>query len=178
MSFDDAEIIEEFVTESQEHLADIENQMLSLESQGAAIDRSLVDTIFRAVHSIKGAAGFLGFESIGSLSHALENVLNLVRESQLVPTSAIVDELLRSDDTLRRMIDDISNSNDVDVSAHTIALEAIAAGDPAPAGSTATPDAPTTTPDAPTTTPDAPESVATPGAEAPEKPVEVTRCLS
>ena len=52
-------VVAEFVVESREHLADVENQLLAIESAGADIDVELVNTVFRAVHSIKGAAGFM-----------------------------------------------------------------------------------------------------------------------
>lgn len=125
---DDCEIIAEFVIESREHLADIENQLLAIEAAGAAADPELVNTVFRAVHSIKGAAGFLGFSTVGQLAHDLENVLNLVRNRRLVPDSAATDVLLRSADKLRTMIEDIDQSNGVDVSEHIEALQAIVAG--------------------------------------------------
>jgi len=78
MSFDDAELLKEFVVESQEHLSDVENQLLTLESQGDAMDVALVNAVFRAVHSIKGAAGFMGLETLQSLAHREEEVLVLL----------------------------------------------------------------------------------------------------
>ncbi len=64
MISDDTELLREFAVESQEHLADIENQLLTLESQGDNMDVALVNTVFRAIHSIKGAAGFMGLETL------------------------------------------------------------------------------------------------------------------
>ena len=69
MSFEDAELLKEFVVESQEHLSDVENQLLTLESQGESMHVALVNTVFRAVHSIKGAAGFLGLDTLQGLAH-------------------------------------------------------------------------------------------------------------
>ncbi|NLF09091.1 MAG: hypothetical protein GX594_14110, partial [Pirellulaceae bacterium] len=60
----DRQIIEEFVIESCDHLADVESQLLAIEAGGAAIDAELVNTVFRAVHSIKGTAGFLQMSNI------------------------------------------------------------------------------------------------------------------
>jgi len=126
MSLDDEDILQEFITESLEHLAEIEGQLLAIESAGADIDVELVNTVFRGVHSIKGCAGFFALTSIGELAHSLENVLNLMRERQLVPTSGIVDVMLTAADSLRGLIEDVKNSNDVDVSNHTSKLNAIA----------------------------------------------------
>ena len=86
MSFDQ-ELLAEFVVESNEHLADIENQLLQIEEGGADIDVDLVNTVFRAIHSLKGAAGFFGLGKINDLAHQLENVLNQIRNLELVPTS-------------------------------------------------------------------------------------------
>ncbi|MEZ6086780.1 MAG: chemotaxis protein CheW [Pirellulaceae bacterium] len=126
MEFADPEIMQEFVVESTEHLADIESQLLTIEAAGAEIDVDLINTVFRAVHSIKGAAGFLGLTTTNELAHSLENVLNLMRERELTPNSAIVDVMLRAADQLRHLIENISEANDVDVSDLVTALDAIA----------------------------------------------------
>ncbi|HAN99197.1 MAG TPA: hybrid sensor histidine kinase/response regulator [Planctomycetaceae bacterium] len=128
MAFEDAELIAAFVVESLEHLADVENQLLSIESGGAEIDIELVNTVFRAVHSVKGAAGFLGLQTINRLSHSLENVLNRVRNRELVPDSAIVDVLLKGADQLRQLLQQVERSNSVDVTSHVVKLDRIADG--------------------------------------------------
>ncbi len=122
----DDPIVAEFVVESLEHLADIENQLLSIEANSESLDVELVNTVFRAVHSIKGAAGFLGFSTMGDLAHALENVLNLIREGELVPDGHSTDVMLRAADTLRNMFDDVEASNEVDIAEHVRELQAIA----------------------------------------------------
>ena len=127
MSYDD-ELLGEFVVEAKEHLADIENQFLSIEASGDNVDVELVNDVFRAIHSIKGAAGFLGMTNVNDLSHCLENILNMMRNSELTPNSAMIDVMLRSADRLQGLIDDIFNSNEADVSEYVDALEQIAAG--------------------------------------------------
>ncbi len=121
-------IVAEFIVESREHLADIENQLLAIEAAGAEIDVDLVNTVFRAIHSIKGSAGFLDSSVLGNLAHSLENVLNLVRNLELVPDSTITNVMLEAADALRGMVDDIHCSNDVDVSEHVAELQKIADG--------------------------------------------------
>ena len=128
MAFEDQEIINEFVVESTEHLADVENQFLTIEENGANIDVELVNEVFRAVHSIKGAAGFMGFTTVNSLAHSLENVLNLMREEKLTPTSPIVDVMLKAADKLNGLISTVTESNGVDVSEHVTLLDSIADG--------------------------------------------------
>jgi two-component system, chemotaxis family, sensor kinase CheA len=118
-------IVVEFVVESREHLSDVENQLLAIEAGGADIDLALVNTVFRAIHSIKGAASFLGFTKLGDLAHSLENALNLVRNRELIPDSTNIDVMLRAADAIHAMFDDIQSSNNSDISAHLAALEKV-----------------------------------------------------
>lgn len=135
MAFDDPELVAQFITESREHLGEVEGQLLQIEAGGQEIDVDLVNTVFRAVHSIKGAAGFLGLTTVNKLSHSLENVLGKMRSRELVPTSFNVDVMLKAADALNKLFDDLENSNSVDVSDHCTILDKIFAGeaDEAPA---------------------------------------------
>jgi len=131
------ELLGEFVVEANEHMADIENQLLSIEESGADIDVDLINEVFRGIHSIKGAAGFLGLTKVNDLSHNLENILNMMRNLELTPTSAMIDIMLRAADRLQSLLNDVENSNDQDVSEHITALESVAVGNSAPAAPTA-----------------------------------------
>ncbi len=127
MSCDD-ELLGEFVVEANEHMADIENQLLSIEESGADIDVDLVNEVFRGVHSIKGAASFLGLTVLNDLAHNLENILNMMRNLELTPNARMIDTMLRAADKLQGLLNDIENSNDEDVSEYITELEGIAAG--------------------------------------------------
>ncbi|WP_448873340.1 chemotaxis protein CheW [Desulfobulbus propionicus] len=133
MSIEDDEILQGFIEESLEHLADIENDLLAIEERGADIDVELVNKVFRAAHSIKGGAGFMGLNVIQDLAHAAENVLGLIRSEKLVPNPDIINVLLLAADELQHLIEDVANSNSVDISSHTAALNAIFEGGEAPA---------------------------------------------
>lgn len=126
--FNDDDLLDDFIIESREHLSDVENQLLTIEAGGADIDVDLVNTVFRAVHSIKGASGFFGLAVIGDLAHRLENVLNLFRERKLVPNSQIIDAALKASDRLRTLIEDVSHSNEQNVDEHLAVLDVIADG--------------------------------------------------
>jgi two-component system chemotaxis sensor kinase CheA len=128
MEIEDDEILQGFIEESLEHLADIENDLLAIEEAGANIDEDLVNKVFRAAHSIKGGAGFMGLTTIQELSHATENVLGMIRSKKLIPTPEIINVLLIASDQLQSMIEDVHNSNDVDISSHLTPLNAIADG--------------------------------------------------
>ncbi|MEM8670159.1 MAG: chemotaxis protein CheW [Planctomycetota bacterium] len=141
----DAELIAEFVEEAHEHLGDIEMQLLQVEALGADINDDLVNTVFRAIHSIKGAAGFLGLVEINKVAHRLENVLGKVRDHQLVPDAFNVDVMLKAADRLRKLIDAIETSNETDNTELCDSLDKLLAGPSAddagsePAKSDATP---------------------------------------
>ncbi len=139
MSIEDDEILQGFIEESLEHLADIENDLLAIEEGGADIDVDLVNKVFRAAHSIKGGAGFMGLTVIQNLAHAAENVLGLIRSEKLVPDPDIINVLLLASDELQQLIEDVENSNDVDITEHVNALNAIYEGGNAAKQSTAQP---------------------------------------
>ncbi len=122
------DLLQDFVVESNEHLEDIEAELLTLEAQGADLEIDLVNKVFRALHSIKGASGFLGLEGICKLSHSMENVLNSLRNNELVCSLEIVDPLLRSSDVLKGMLSDVASSNNVDIHDFVTALDAIHLG--------------------------------------------------
>jgi len=107
MSFQDDDTLRLYIAESGEHLADIENDLLTIESAGADIDEELVNKVFRAAHSIKGGAGFMGLNNIKELSHKMENVLGLIRERELVPNPEIINILLIASDALRNLINKV-----------------------------------------------------------------------
>ncbi|MEM9645874.1 MAG: Hpt domain-containing protein, partial [Planctomycetota bacterium] len=111
---DDTELLAEFVEEARDHLGSVEMQLLQIEALGADINDDLVNTVFRAIHSVKGAAGFLGLTQINNVAHSLENVLGKVREHQLVPTPFNVDVMLKAADRLSNLVEDCDGSNATD----------------------------------------------------------------
>ena len=128
MNAEDREMLMEFVVEAKEHLADIESDILEMERQGADADPELVNRVFRAIHTVKGASGFFGLQTISTLSHTMENILMRVRDGEMVVTSEVADALLSGADKLKIMIDDIENSMEYDISEELAQLEAIAEG--------------------------------------------------
>jgi two-component system chemotaxis sensor kinase CheA len=96
----DEELIREFITESSEHLVNIESELLLLEKDNSATET--LNAIFRGFHTIKGLAGFLEFAEIQSVTHEVETLLDLARTSQLTVSPAIVDIVLESTDIVRQ----------------------------------------------------------------------------
>ena len=116
MSFQDDETLKMYVEESIEHLADIENDLLAIEEAGADIDKELVNKVFRAAHSIKGGAGFMGLNNIKDLAHKMENVLGMIRSREMTPNPEITNILLQASDLLRNLINNVAGSNEIDIS--------------------------------------------------------------
>ncbi|MGE0757311.1 MAG: Hpt domain-containing protein, partial [Pirellulaceae bacterium] len=128
MVLSDPELITEFVVESQERLADIEIQLLSIEAAGESVSTELVNAVFRTMHSIKGAAGFLGLSKIEILAHGLEEVLNHLRNRQLVPSAELVTALLRASDFIKCLLASVDVSNEADVMPYLAVLERLRPG--------------------------------------------------
>lgn len=125
MFFDDDETLQMYVEESLEHLGDIETDLLTLEEQGEELDDELVNSVFRAAHSVKGGAGFMGLDVVKELSHYLENILGLIRDREIVISSDIISILLRSFDKLKELISNIETSNDQEISQFVKDLKSI-----------------------------------------------------
>ncbi len=123
-SVDDG-LVQEYLAESQEHLATIETDLLILEQDGEAIQDEVVNRVFRAAHSIKGGAGFFDLVRIRELAHKAESVLELMRSRQLVPNAETVSVLLLAFDKLREMLVDYRASGEADISEYVQALNAL-----------------------------------------------------
>lgn len=95
----DPTLLADFVSESREHLDNAEPLLLELEEDPTDSDN--LNTIFRACHTIKGVAGFLGFSDINHLSHSMENLLDLGRKGEIILTAEHIDVLLQGMDCLR-----------------------------------------------------------------------------
>jgi two-component system, chemotaxis family, sensor kinase CheA len=91
-----------FFEEADEHLASVESLLLRLDP--GAPDAEALNGIFRAVHSIKGSAGMLGFAEIVSLTHVFENLLDLLRKGERALTRPEVDAMLRAGDVVKSQI--------------------------------------------------------------------------
>ena len=93
---------ETFFQESAEHLAEMEAGLLRLD-QGT-FDPELLNAVFRAAHSIKGASGMFGLEDVSRFTHALESLLDRLRSGGISVTAKLTDLLLRSNDLLRELL--------------------------------------------------------------------------
>jgi len=128
------EIQQIFFLECEEGLAAAEGGLLAF--QNGQQDGETINTIFRAVHSIKGGAGAFGFNALQAFTHKFETVLDLAREGTLPLTPALVSVLLRAFDMLSDHIAAIRGEGHTpDDGAVLAQLESTAKGGVAVAGS-------------------------------------------
>ncbi|GJL66572.1 MAG: chemotaxis protein CheA [Nitrospirales bacterium] len=103
MAVDLSHFQDSFFEESAEHVETMETGLLDLEQRPTDLD--LLNRIFRAAHSIKGNAGMFNFTAIGEFTHKMENILDKLRNSQMVVTKQIIDLLLQGLDGLKTLLD-------------------------------------------------------------------------
>lgn len=99
----DESLLPMFVVESEEGLRVLEEALVLLETQA---DHEMLSNIFRAVHTLKGNAGMLGFVDLARVAHAAEDLLELVRDGRVEVTAPLVSLLLKCVDALRQMVGD------------------------------------------------------------------------
>lgn len=102
---EDTELIADFIIESREHLASVEQKLLVLEKDPAEADA--INSIFRGFHTIKGLTGFLELVAMREVAHEVETALNLAREGKLSVTPAAIDVILACVDFLSRAIGEL-----------------------------------------------------------------------
>ena len=135
-NIEDNEIFKDFIQESLDHLNGIEDDLLNIEESGENFNEDVVNKVFRAVHTIKGGAGYLGLKNVQELAHNSENVMAKIRARELIPTPGIISTLLDAMDTLSTLINRHESSNEIDISGNVTALNAICLGDAPPGNST------------------------------------------
>ena len=96
------EIIQEFITEAEESLDKIEPRFVELEQKGP--DADLINDIFRSMHTIKGAAGFLGLQLIVDVAHTAENIMKKLRDNEITLSKHLMDVILEAIDMLRLLL--------------------------------------------------------------------------
>ena len=91
-----------FVAESQEHLDNLNKNLLLLEKNPD--NKSVLNEIFRSAHTLKGMAATMGLERMAELTHEMETVLTFLKEGKIVVKQDIIDLLLSCLDDLNAMI--------------------------------------------------------------------------
>lgn len=108
MSMDMSQYMGMFLEESREHLQTLNRCLLDLEND--PLNLILLDEIFRSAHTIKGMSATMGLASIAELTHEMENILDLLRKSQLKAGPEIIDTLFTCIDTLEQQVEGVANN--------------------------------------------------------------------
>jgi two-component system chemotaxis sensor kinase CheA len=135
-SLDDPSFYEDFLVEAGEHFEQIEQNFLTLE--GSPGDLEILNAIFRSVHTIKGASGFLGLTKVQELAHMGENILDDLRKGRIPVSPEVMELLFETEDTLKVLVNDVAvglrnqgTPADPDTSGLIGRLEALKGGKPA-----------------------------------------------
>jgi two-component system, chemotaxis family, sensor kinase CheA len=107
IAIDDVDLFMSFVQESQDHLSNIEEKILRLEGGN---DPTVVNEIFRSMHTMKGSSAFFGLDNIKELSHSLESALDGLRNDELTVDAELIDVLLAGTDVLVKLLGDLYTS--------------------------------------------------------------------
>ncbi|WP_306598187.1 chemotaxis protein CheA [Geothrix sp. 21YS21S-2] len=105
-SLDDPSFYEDFLVEAGEHFELIEQNFLTLEE--APGDLEILNAIFRSVHTIKGASGFLGLAKVQALAHIGENILDDLRKGRMKVSPEVMEVLFETEDTLKVLVNDVA----------------------------------------------------------------------
>jgi two-component system chemotaxis sensor kinase CheA len=107
-SMEDQETIREFLVESHENLTRLDQDLVELEKHPH--DTDLLGSIFRTIHTIKGACGFLAFSVLEAITHQAETLLSQLRDGQRELTPALVSLILETVDATRKVLAAIETS--------------------------------------------------------------------
>ncbi len=104
----DLSLLEDFIGGAGESLDEMETALLELEISPNS--NELLNTIFRAMHTIKGAAQFVGLDKVSALSHVLEDLLDLLREGKKTVTPDIISLLIQTKDRISLLVIDLEKT--------------------------------------------------------------------
>ncbi len=105
MQKQDQDVIREFLVESHENLARLDQDLVELEKQPK--NRELLASIFRTIHTIKGTCGFLAFSTLEAITHQAETLLCQLREGQRELSPALITLILATVDATRKVLGSI-----------------------------------------------------------------------
>jgi len=119
----DDKLVDVFVKESQLHMEAIKSNLRDLQKNIEKTDANVLNGIFRAIHSIKGASGFYHFSKISTLSFKMENLLSQLRYGKIELSHGLIGAFLTSVELLNGMLNDVSKSDECDIEDGVAQLE-------------------------------------------------------
>ena len=122
---EDDEIVQAFLEESRENLDQLDRDLVELEARPR--DPELLAQVYRAIHTVKGTCGFLGYDRLEALTHAGEDLLDALRSGRLLLDVEIVTSLLGLIDAVRAALARIDATGDEGPDAHRSTIAALTA---------------------------------------------------
>ncbi|WP_066173075.1 chemotaxis protein CheA [Bacillus marinisedimentorum] len=116
-----SQYLEMFIDESNEHLQNMNDQLLLLEKNPG--DLAIVNEVFRSAHTLKGMSATMGYEDLANLTHKMENVLDSIRNENLQVNADILDVVFKATGRLEEMVESISSGGDGRSQVNEVVLE-------------------------------------------------------
>ncbi|MEM5882576.1 MAG: Hpt domain-containing protein, partial [Candidatus Aenigmatarchaeota archaeon] len=98
----DEDILKDFLSEAKDGIAKMEEEFIELEKDRS--NTEILKSLFRTMHSLKGASGFLGFKSLETIAHFSEDILSKLRDGLIEPKEEIIDILLKALDEIKYIV--------------------------------------------------------------------------
>ncbi|MEZ4742277.1 MAG: chemotaxis protein CheA [Bdellovibrionota bacterium] len=105
----DPEMIKDFMENASELMDILDEQVLALETDPSS--KNTIEEIFRAAHTLKGAAGMFGYLAIERVMHRMENFFDRVRKGKIVASPEAIDIVLKGLDVLKSLMEGVSNGS-------------------------------------------------------------------
>jgi len=109
----DDQYLDAFIGESKEEITKLNNSLLTLESDPS--NQEAMDQIFRTAHTLKGNFGAMGFEAAANLAHAMEDLLDEMREGNMQVTPDVMDMIFASVDQIEAIVNEIEEHGEANV---------------------------------------------------------------
>ncbi len=124
----DPDMMNDFLSNTGDLMDTLDSTVLQLEQNPK--DKETIESIFRAAHTLKGAAGMFGFKAIERVMHRMENLFDLVRKGTLVPDANTIDVVFQGLDVLKKLLEAVQKGKPSGTKTVPIvrALELAAAG--------------------------------------------------
>lgn len=114
MRFDKRKFIVQYKAETQEHVQKLNDRLLQLEKRPG--DQSLLETLMREAHTIKGSSAMIGYKRIADIAHVMEDKLQKALEGKIKLEKAHFDVLFKCADAIPLLIEDKVTWKDIGVS--------------------------------------------------------------
>ena len=114
----------DFIAEAGELIEEAERLLLEIqETHASGVNPDTINALFRTIHTVKGISGLFGFKDIADFSHAFESLLDDIRLGRVDVSDEAVRFLFSNSDVLKKVVDDIENEREHDLSGYVKGIE-------------------------------------------------------